>query len=1188
MKRKYILGLCLSLLSLGVQAQTVTIFRINEVMSANIDQILDPTWNYGNWIEIFNPSMRALNLQGLYLSDDPDNLRKVRVNHSVNVPARGCAVLWFGHHSPYYWPNQMDMKLDADGGTIYLSTSAGRMIDSVVYPPAIPRTSYASSTDAGAEWGYTATPTPEASNNGIALLTDRLSAPTVTPESQIFSTHVSVEVDIPEGATLRYTIDGSTPTLENGRTSTTGTLSTTVTRIFRFALFQDGYLSSPVVTRSYIKRDKSFNIPVVSVVSDPKHFYDNTLGVFTQGTNGRRGKGTDQYCNWNHDWDRPVNFEMLHPKTGESLINMEAELSRCGGHSKGFTPFSFKIKSGKKYEGRNSLDYQFFSDLPYLKYKALQFRCGGNDYLCRIKDAALQSIVRTSGIDVDLQNYAPVCHYINGEYMGTINMREANNKDNVYANFGLDDEEIDMYEIECDSGYVQMCGTRDAWQQLKTLSANATQPETYRQIQQLLDIDECCNYMAVQLYLGNNDWPQNNLKAWRPIMENGKFRFIIFDLDYGFYNSDPFPAFSSRQWYTFCPLYDVPGVSNYTREVEIVPIFMNLLKNEDFRRRFVDAFCLVAGSVFQPERSTQLVNRLVSAVEYMQTRESGYPGRNVSPRSSADEVINGLANRAPMLYDALQRFGEASVGSSGQEVGLSVNTPVASLSVNGQTVPLNSFEGRLYPPVTLRACAPASYRFVGWKSMTAMSVGAGETLIPIHSDWKYSDMGPVASNWRFPVFSDRGWKEGKAPLGYGNHYAVNTTMSYGGDSSNKYPTYYLRRKFIVDELPADAVMQLNYVMDDAFVVYINGKEGARVHMPDGVVDYNTYASTSVATSAQNGSVTLDRSLFQEGENLIAVEVHNINATSSDIYWDASLTCVKQTGVEAGGILSSGEELQLPYSTGPMELQACYEPIPENEQQGICPVVINEVSAGNSVFVNEYFKKNDWVELYNMTDEDIDLDGMYLSDDVQNPTKYRISAEGTETSTILPAHGHRIIWCDNQDTREQLHASFKLGNEDGAVVMLTAADESWADTLVYCAHDGMETVGRFPDGGREFYRMYRPSIDGPNRMNSYTTLYVPPTITPDQGEDGIEDVMASNAHSGGLSLRFSAGDLVVKSEEAPRVRLGIYTPDGKLAMQRTVEMDAPTVRVPVLPLTSGTYIARLTDGEGNTCSVKFVR
>ncbi|MBR5481288.1 MAG: CotH kinase family protein [Bacteroidaceae bacterium] len=1182
MRKNSLLLVLLAFAALGMRAQSSNSLRINEVMSANVDRILDPTWNYGGWIEIYNPTTRDINLKNHWFSDDPDKRKKLRIAHDVVVPAKGFANLWFGHYG-LYWPTQMNMKLDCDGGIICLSSNTGWLIDSVEYPPAISRTSYARGTDAGEEWGYTATPTPAATNEGIKLTMHRLAAPEVTPESQIFSGAISITVDIPEGATLRYTMDGSTPSMENGRTSTTGKLSTSGTRVYRFALFQDGCLSSPVVTRSYIKRDKSFNIPVVSVVTDPDHLYDPTIGFLTKGTNGRRGKGTSEYCNWNHDWDRPVNFEMLDPQTGKSLINMEADMSRCGGHSKGFTPFSFKIKAGKEYEGQNYLDYQFFPDKPYLKHKALQFRCGGNDYLCRIKDAALQSIVRTSGIDVDLQDYAPVCHYINGEFMGTINMREPNNKHNVYANHGLDDDEIDMYEIECDSGYVQMCGTRDAWQRLKELSAKATDAATYEQIKNLLDIDECCNYMAVQLYLGNNDWPQNNLKCWRPIMENGKFRFIMFDLDFGFYNNNPFPAFTSRQWYTFCQLFDVPGVSHHTREVEIVPIFMNLLKNADFRRRFTDAFCIVAGSVFEPERCRKLVNRLVSTVEYMQTRESGYPGRNVSPRSSADEVINGLANRAPMLYGALQGFGSVGLSGSGQEVKLAADTDVARISVNGQTVTTGMFDGRLYPPVTLCAQAPASYRFVGWKTKNAINVGTGTTLIPSQSEWKYSDSGPVASNWRNRIYSDKSWKEGRAPLGYGSHFQISTTISYGSDANNKYSTYYFRKKFQIDEMPEKGDFVLNYTLDDGCVIYINGVEASRVHMATGAVSYSTYSATSVSTTAATGSIVLDKSYFKTGENLIAVEVHNTSATSSDILWDASLTCMDQVKVEAGGILSREEEMGLPYSTEKLELQACYEYVAEAITK---PVVINEVSAGNSVFVNEYFDKNDWVELYNMTSEDIDLAGMYLSDELENPTKYRISAEGTETSTILPAHGTRIIWCDHQDTKSQLHAPFKLANGDGAAIILTAADESWGDTLVYCAHDGMQTVGRFPDGGNQYYRMYRPSIDATNTMNSYTVRYEMPEIKPGEGESAIDNLMAT--HSGGLSIRFQSGQLMVKSEYNSEVQLRVYTLDGRLAMSHNVHVEAGQARVSVTLLASGTYVARVSDNEGNDCAVKFVK
>ena len=84
--------LFLSLLQ-GVKAQSANSLRINEVMSANVDRILDPTWNYGGWIEIYNPTTRDINLKNHWISDDPEKRKKLRIAHDVVVPAKGFANL---------------------------------------------------------------------------------------------------------------------------------------------------------------------------------------------------------------------------------------------------------------------------------------------------------------------------------------------------------------------------------------------------------------------------------------------------------------------------------------------------------------------------------------------------------------------------------------------------------------------------------------------------------------------------------------------------------------------------------------------------------------------------------------------------------------------------------------------------------------------------------------------------------------------------------------------------------------------------------------------------------------------------------------------------------------------------------------------------------------------------------------
>ena len=1168
----------------SLTAQTVSALRINEVMSANVDQFIDPSWNYGGWIEVYNPTVRDMNLKGLWVSDDPNNLKMCHVTQDTPIPAGSFANLWFDHHY-IKAVSQMNMKLDCDGGTIYLSNSSGRIIDQVEYPPAIPRASWARTEDGKGEWGYASNPTPQASNETIVFAQERLEAPVVSHDSRLFTTTLHVTVEIPEGCTLRYTMDGTTPTLTRGRTSITGGFTVAASHVYRFALFKNGYLSSPVVTRTYIRKDKNFNLPIMSIVTNPDHLYGSQLGVFVVGNNGRAGKGTGQRCNWNMDWDRPINFEYFSPE-GKCLVNQEAELSRCGGHSKGFTPMSFKVHASKEFEHQNYLPYQFFRLKPYLKHKALQVRGGANDFYCRIKDASLQHVVLTSGIDVDLQAYQPICHYINGQYMGTINLREPNNKHNVYANHGLDDDEIDMFEIECDSCYRQMCGTDEAWKNLLSLSASASDPVIYEQIKNnMLDIDEFCNYMAIELYLGNNDWPQNNQKGWRPIAEDGKFRFVLYDIDDAFSNTSPFAVFQSRQWFTFCQLYDVPGVSHFTREVEIVPLFLNMIKNDQFRRQFIDAFCLVGGSVFEPTRAIAIVRQLANAVEPMQIKESGYEGRNVSPWGTANTVIDRLQNRQAIAYSALKSYG--SFGLSGvtpQDIQLSANVEQARLLVNGQVIPLNKFSGKLFPPVTLKAQAPSGYRFLGWKAEGGGLFGNEETIFGLGSNWLYYDEGEISSmNWRMRNYSASKWKTGMAPLGYSNIFKVNTQLDYGEDSGNKRPTYYFRKGFMIDDdINENDVFHLNYSLDDGCIVYVNGQEAGRVNMGSGAVTYNTFASTSASTEPVTGSMEIPASMFIEGTNVIAVEVHNINSASTDICWDASLTRIVTSEVSEVNYVSTHEEYQMPSSPGKIVLEACFERIANDaDKTGIRGVLINVVSAGNSIYVNEYFKKEDWIELYNQTDHDIDLSGMYLSDDLWNATKYKISAEGTEVSTIIPANGYKVIWCDKKESMSELHAPFNLKNEDGSLVVLTSEDLCWQDTLIYCAHDGNQTVGRFPDGGAQLYVMSNPSICKQNTMNSYTKEW----IVPDE-YNGISETLI--AHSGGLGINCSAGMLNLKSEENPDVVLSIYTLGGALAMQKKLRLETGHAQESILMLMPGVYVARMRDSEGNECSTKFVK
>ena len=1156
-----------------------------EVQAANLDQWVDPSWNYGGWVELYNPSSRGVTLTNCWVSDEGDNLQKVCITQPTAIPAKGYGILWFEHHDKYC-PSQLDMKLNVEGDTLFLTNSSGKLILSLVYPPAVSRCSYARKSLTSDEWGWSPSPTPGEANDGMTYTDMRMGTPVVDKPTQTFGGSLTVCVNIPKGATLRYTTDGSTPTETNGATSTTGLFYPTETTTYRFRLFGEGYLPSAVVTRTYILEDKTFALPVISVVGNNKDLYEDDMGILVKGNgNGRPGNGQSTPCNWNMDWDRTVNFEFLNQE-GEMVVNQETAMERCGGWSRAWTPYSFKLKANKRYELKNYLPYEFFPDKPYRKHKTLQIRNGGNDNTCRIKDPALQEIVRRSGIDVECQAYQPVMHYINGRYAGVINMREPNNKHYVYANYGLDEEEIDQFEISPDSGYVQKCGTYESMQRWYDLAYQCeTDEEAYNEIRQMVDIDEFCNYMAVELYLGGTDWPKNNVKAWKPIMEGGKFRFVLFDLDHAFSTTSPFVEFANKQYYTFDPLYGEPISRYYNKEIELVTIFLNMLKNDRFRKQFIDTYCLVAGSVFEPTRCKEIINELANRVSDSQNIWNEVYWQSSTPWGTANNLIGNLSSdRQQNLVNALRNYAPMQLtGTTGQKTTLSANIPEARLMVNELPVPTNKFSGTLFQPVTLRSQAPVGYKFLGWKMVAGSSQNSID-LLPAESQWQYYDQGSLdGKDWTGANFSTSGWGEGKAPLGYfvgGDRY-TNTYLDYGSSNSEKRPTYYLRHQLTLDNAPsADDIFTLNYTIDDGFVIYVNGNEAGRYNMPDGTISYSTYATTYAHNNPDAGTLNLSANLFKKGKNTIAVEIHNNAANSTDIYWEGSISY--STTSTSGNYVSTEEEMELP--EGNMTLQACYGEMTEKEKQesGISttPVVVNEVSAGNSIYVNDYFKKDDWVELYNTTDEDIDLEGMYLTDRSDKPTKYQITAKGTKASTIIPAHGYKIIWCSKRNTDTELHANFKLDNEDGTVIRLMAKDKSWADSLVYCAMNGDQTLGRYPDGGRQVYKML-PTIKATNTLSTYATMweYVKP--------DGIQQPTLIN-RSGGMSIAYANEQLLIKGEESPLVELSVYTVGGALVLQQHLSLIDGHARQSVAELNSGIYIARAKDSEGNECATKFVK
>nr|MCR5179852.1 CotH kinase family protein [Bacteroidaceae bacterium] len=918
----------------------------NEIVAANVDLQMSPAFNFDGWVELYNSSDLQVNLGGCYLSDDPNRPLKWQLPDDMGViPSHSYRQLWLGSNEIRY--QQAPFSLNCEGGALFLSNAFGELVASQAYPPAISRCSYARTTDGGEEWSWTATPTPAATNTTSTFTTVRTEPPTVTPGA-VFDDEIRIVVRVGRNEDVRYTTDGTTPTLTNGNPLTARIINVNSTTTYRFRSFKDGELPSEVVTRTYLKREREHLLPIIYVSAPDDYFYDDSIGVYVRGVNGRTGNGQSSPVNWNMDWNRPVNFQYMLPDQDEMVFNQDVDFRISGGWTRSSSIKSFKLKADRVYENKNTMDYPFFAAKPFIRNKALQVRRGGNDGGCRIKDAALHEILQRSAIDLDVMSYQPVVHYINGEYKGLINIREPNNKDFAFANFGLSKDELEVYEQSPDSGAYMMIGSPETLLHLYDLSANAADEATYAEICSLVDMDEFVNYMAAELYLGSWDWPDNNLKAYRKA-DGGRFRITFFDLDAAFgtdgrgmdeegeitVGGNTFRWIDGMQWHRYDYIYDT-GERRYG-EIKFCTFFMNLMANADFRRKFATTFCLM-GSVFEPTRASTILDELGNRVRPTMSQE------NSSPDGSLNEIRERLKGRGASMTKQMKQYERMQLTNvTPQKVHIYSDTEGCNIYVNEVKVPYGDYSGELFPPAQLRAEPRGGYRFVGWR--------------------------------------------------------------YAGDSR-----------------------------------YLTGDM----------------------------------------------------------------------------------EMALPAGSN-LNLEACFAKMSRSERlrKGIKDVRVNEVMAANSIYQSDYFKRSDWVELFNATADTIDLEGWYLSDDLTNLRKYQISADGSSATTKIAPFGYLLIWCDKREPLSQLHASFNLAAE-GGLVALTNPDESQTDILYYPPHTGLESVARFPDGANDVSVTNIPTIEFSNRRSSYL-------VPTDQKALGVSDMATETSD---LSLQYVAGQLVVTSPTQP--------------------------------------------------------
>lgn len=596
MKRLYLLGIIGAAALPPASAQLI----INEIMQSNIDCVYDDIHEFpDSWVELYNPggSPEYLAEYSLGLTDDFSTAWHL----PTQTIAPGEYTLIFCDKAAI--KQHTDFRLESGKGDVYLfkGTEEADHISHKKQPA--PNIAYGRKTDGADKWGYQTKPTPGAANCG-EITSDILDEPVFSVKGGFFTSAVNVALLLPDGAPegtkIRYTTDGSEPVESSAEYTQPITLSSS--KSIRAKLFCEGWLSPRSTTHSFIFHGRDITLPLISIATDHKYFYDSSMGIYIEG------KGYNGKKNYEYDWRRPINIEMFEPEGGEAVINQLCETRVKGGATRGETLKSLAVYANKRF-GTKRFEYEFFpEDAPGLTdWKSIELRNSGNDHhYTYMRDGVMQASMGRHA-DLDWQPWQPAIIYLNGKYLGILNIRSRSNEDHTYT-FHNGIEDVDVIEAW---GTVKE-GDDVEFKKFKDFYAGTN--HTLDEYREWMDVEEFINYFGMNLLMDNKDWPGNNINMWRQKGEGHVWRWIAKDTDFGLGLYGGSSSYKTLNWIN-TPGYD-NGNCNWANGSDATRLFRRLMDIQEFKDMFIDRMSVYMGDFLRVADVQAIVSEMKAELEY--------------------------------------------------------------------------------------------------------------------------------------------------------------------------------------------------------------------------------------------------------------------------------------------------------------------------------------------------------------------------------------------------------------------------------------------------------------------------------------------------------------------------------------------------------------------------------------------
>ncbi|MDX2429895.1 MAG: CotH kinase family protein, partial [Bacteroides sp.] len=437
-------------------------------------------------------------------------------------------------------------------------------------------------------------------------------------------------------------------------------------------------------------------------------------------------------------------------------------------------------------------------------------------------------------------------------------------------------QEPGSFDLVENESYAE-AGNLEAYRHLESLlSADLSDAAAYNAVAELVDIENFTDFVITEMATQNISI-DHNVMAWKP-KESGKWRWILMDVDRGFYAP-------SRELISF-----------YVNRN--VLILRQLLKNPSYTSYFGRRLACQLYTSYNPRWIKGLIEghekdieaEIPSHISRWEGATSTYGNALPSEAYWRRQIgkIKTFADMRPyVLLRDLQSYG------FDESANLTLSTypeDAGVLKLDGLIVPGSTVSAPFLQnlQVELLTEARPGYEFVGW------SRPLKRQIVQRGSEWSYLDTGSdPGEDWIGMEYDDGSWSSGPAELGYGDN-DENTVVGYGGDPDNKHITTYFRKAFSL--LEADLLADHYFVellKDDGAIVYLNGTEIVRENM----IYEDTSLTTSLTTTREsiNGEAEsafffypIDKSLLRTGENILAVEIHQFESSSTDLSFDLGL------------------------------------------------------------------------------------------------------------------------------------------------------------------------------------------------------------------------------------------------------------------------------------------------------------